>query len=157
MLQHNAHRKRRPDHLSQGRPSKSHHGEFPLRQGDPLSQTVRQPERILTPLLRNGDRFDPISWDEALDTAAEKLTKIRSESGPLSTLWAQYSGSLSLMNLIMPRMFWIHFGGSTMTRGASPSTPFRRHRSMTSGPVFYTNPRISRTPAVLWSGAEILP
>ena len=75
------------------------------------------PERILTPLLRNGNGFLPISWDEALDTAAERLTKIRAESGPLSTLWAQYSGSLSLLNLIMPRMFWIHFGGSTMTRG----------------------------------------
>ena len=75
------------------------------------------PQRILTPLLRNGDRFVPISWEEAIHTAAEKLTKIRAESGPLSTLWAQYSGSLSLLNLIMPRMFWIHFGGSTMTRG----------------------------------------
>lgn len=75
------------------------------------------PERLLRPLRRRGDRFIPVSWDEALDTAAERLTRTRAESGPLSTLWAQYSGSLSLLNLMMPRVFWIHFGGSTMTRG----------------------------------------
>ncbi|MBW1780721.1 MAG: molybdopterin-dependent oxidoreductase [Deltaproteobacteria bacterium] len=75
------------------------------------------PDRILTPLLRRGGQFVPISWDEALDRAAAKLTETRAESGPLSTLWAQYSGSLSLLNLFMPRIFWIHFGGSTMTRG----------------------------------------
>lgn len=85
--------------------------------GNSYLKRYDSPERVLTPLLRNGDRFAPISWEEAIDTAAERLTKIRAESGPLSTLWAQYSGSLSLLNLIMPRMFWIHFGGSTMTRG----------------------------------------
>ena len=85
--------------------------------GNSYVKRYDSPERILTPLRRNGDRFVPISWDEALDTAAAKLTKTRAESGPLSTLWTQYSGSLSLLNLIMPRIFWIHFGGSTMTRG----------------------------------------
>ncbi len=85
--------------------------------GNSYVKRYDSPERILTPLRRNGDRFVPISWDKALDTAAAKLTKTRAESGPLSTLWAQYSGSLSLLNLIMPRIFWIHFGGSTMTRG----------------------------------------
>jgi anaerobic selenocysteine-containing dehydrogenase len=85
--------------------------------GNSYLKRYDSPERILTPLLRNGDRFVPISWDEAQDTAAARLTKTRAESGPLSTLWAQYSGSLSLLNLMMPRIFWIHFGGSTMTRG----------------------------------------
>lgn len=35
----------------------------------------------------------------------------------MSTFWAQYSGSLSLLNLLMPRIFWIHFGGSSITKG----------------------------------------
>jgi anaerobic selenocysteine-containing dehydrogenase len=85
--------------------------------GNTYLKRYDSPERILRPLRRKDDRFVPVSWDEALDTAAEKLTRTRAESGPLSTLWAQYSGSLSLLNLIMPRIFWIHFGGSTMTRG----------------------------------------
>lgn len=85
--------------------------------GNTYLKRYDSPERILRPLSRRGDRFVPITWDEALDTAAEKLTRTRAESGPLSTLWVQYSGSLSLLNLIMPRIFWIHFGGSTMTRG----------------------------------------
>ena len=74
-------------------------------------------DRLQTPLVRKGDGFEPISWDEALDLAADKLKTTREESGPLSTLWAQYSGSLSLLNLFMPRIFWIHLGGSTVTAG----------------------------------------
>ena len=74
-------------------------------------------DRLQTPLVRKGDGFKPISWDEALDLAADKLKTTREESGPLSTLWAQYSGSLSLLNLFMPRIFWIHLGGSTITAG----------------------------------------
>jgi len=85
--------------------------------GNHYLERYDSPERLLTPLRRKGDRYVPVSWDEALDTAAERLTRTRAESGPLSTLWVQYSGSLSLLNLMMPRIFWIHFGGSTMTRG----------------------------------------
>lgn len=44
------------------------------------------PKRILTPLRRIGKRgegkFEPISWEEALDTTAENLKKYRSEYGP---------------------------------------------------------------------------
>ncbi|MFC1857533.1 molybdopterin-dependent oxidoreductase [Thermodesulfobacteriota bacterium] len=75
------------------------------------------PNRILNPMLRKGDDFKPVSWDDALDLVAEKLTQTRQESGPLSSLWLQYSGSLSFLNLIIPRIFWIYLGGSTMTAG----------------------------------------
>ncbi|MBE0617193.1 MAG: molybdopterin-dependent oxidoreductase [Proteobacteria bacterium] len=75
------------------------------------------PNRLLTPMLRRGDDFVPISWDAAVDLIAEQLTRTRAESGPLSTLWTQYSGSLSLLNLFMSRVFWIHMGGSTVTTG----------------------------------------
>jgi len=44
------------------------------------------PKRLLTPLLRVGERgegkFRPISWEEALDITAEKLTAYRREYGP---------------------------------------------------------------------------
>src|SRR5438046_1511732 len=42
------------------------------------------PQRITQPLLRDGDEFRAIGWDEALDLAAAKLTAIRAESGPAS-------------------------------------------------------------------------
>jgi len=90
---------------------------FLCKKGIQYVKRVFSPERLLTPLKRRGNSFEPISWDDALDIVAEKLTSTRLESGPLSTLWAQYSGSLSLLNLFMPRFFWIHMGGSTVTTG----------------------------------------
>ena len=51
-------------------------------------------DRIQTPLKRVGEKgggkFIPISWDEAMDTIAEKLSAIKAESGPHAT--AFYSG-----------------------------------------------------------------
>ena len=139
-------------------------GNFLCVKGTHYLKRYDSPERILTPLLRNGDRFDPISWEEAIDTAAERLTKIRAESGPLSTLWAQYSGSLSLMNLIMPRMFWIHFGacllhepqdlknsGSIVVWGRNPAVthvhlvPFIREARKNGARLIVVDSRYSET------------
>jgi anaerobic selenocysteine-containing dehydrogenase len=50
---------------------------------------VYNPERILHPLKRVGERgegvFKEISWDEALDTIADKLTELKSEYGAKAT------------------------------------------------------------------------
>ena len=43
---------------------------------------VADRERLITPLKRDGQRFTPISWDGALDEIAQRLIKIKSESGP---------------------------------------------------------------------------
>src|SRR5512144_1638114 len=42
------------------------------------------PDRLTTPLMRRrlDEELRPVSWDEALDFAAERLTAIRAESGP---------------------------------------------------------------------------
>jgi anaerobic selenocysteine-containing dehydrogenase len=49
------------------------------------SQALRglrdDPDRITQPLLRRGDRFVEISWDEALERAASGLNKIRQRDG----------------------------------------------------------------------------
>lgn len=54
-------------------------------------QYVYHPERILTPLLRTGERgsgeFAAVSWNEALDRVAVKLTEIKAESGPESVVF----------------------------------------------------------------------
>ena len=43
---------------------------------------VNSPERLLQPLIRRGDQFDPVSWDEALDYTAKRLSEIRDKHGP---------------------------------------------------------------------------
>ena len=50
---------------------------------------VYHPERILHPLKRIGKRgagqYKPISWEEALDTVADKLLEIKNKNGPEAT------------------------------------------------------------------------
>ncbi len=46
---------------------------------------VRHPDRLTTPLIREGDHFREASWDEALNLVAERLSAVKAESGPDST------------------------------------------------------------------------
>ena len=43
---------------------------------------VYHPDRLKYPMKRDGDRWQPISWDEALDTISSKLKEIRDKCGP---------------------------------------------------------------------------
>lgn len=43
---------------------------------------INSDDRLTRPLLRQGDTFVPISWDEALDVIQQKWTTIRNEHGP---------------------------------------------------------------------------
>ena len=48
-----------------------------------------QPDLILTPLKRAGERggaFEPITWEQAYDEIAERLLRIKAETGPESVV-----------------------------------------------------------------------
>jgi predicted molibdopterin-dependent oxidoreductase YjgC len=47
-----------------------------------VASFVNHPDRLRTPLIREGDGFRKASWDEALSLAAEKLASTRDASGP---------------------------------------------------------------------------
>lgn len=47
-------------------------------------EMVESPQRLTTPLRRTPGGLKPVSWDDALDFAAEKLTAIRDKYGPQS-------------------------------------------------------------------------
>lgn len=47
---------------------------------------IHDPARIKTPLIRENGDFREASWDEALGLVAERLTKIKGESGPDSIM-----------------------------------------------------------------------
>ena len=73
-------------------------------------------DRLTSPLLRNGNGFEPIAWDDALDRIARMLEKLEQESGPAALLHVQGGGSLGLLKRLN-QLFFRAFGASE-TRGS---------------------------------------
>ena len=73
-------------------------------------------ERIKTPLLRHNGKFHAISWDEALDMAVDRLTRIRNESGPAAIFHYRSGGSLGILKHLCD-YFFEQFGPVTIKRG----------------------------------------
>jgi hypothetical protein len=78
--------------------------------------TQYAPDRLTTPLVRDGDGFRPISWEDALDLAAERLTTIRRESGPAAIFHYRSGGSLGLLEHLTD-YFFERFGPVIVKRG----------------------------------------
>lgn len=61
-----------------------------------LKEVVNHPDRLQYPMKRVGKRgenkWERISWDEALDTIAEKFNNIKEQFGPESVLFTQGTG-----------------------------------------------------------------
>jgi formate dehydrogenase (coenzyme F420) alpha subunit len=47
-------------------------------------EPVQNPDRLTTPLIKKGDKFEPASWDEALDLIAKKFRETSDKFGPKS-------------------------------------------------------------------------
>lgn len=91
--------------------------------GRAYRQRVYAPDRLLYPMKRVGERgegkFKRISWDEALDTVAVELKRVRDTYGPISILCLNMAGDISEMNVgIMSRVL-SKAGGYTATWGAA--------------------------------------
>lgn len=62
-------------------------------------QYLYDPARIKTPLKRNGNKFEKISWDEAISLVAQKLGEIRKNGAPESLGLITGGGSGSMAHL----------------------------------------------------------
>ena len=71
----------------------------------PNRQRVYAPDRLKYPLKRAGERgkgkFERISWDEALDTVAKELIRVKETYGPSAVLYMSSGGDTG----------WLHGGG----------------------------------------------
>jgi thiosulfate reductase/polysulfide reductase chain A len=57
------------------------------------------PDRVRGPLKRVGDRFKPISWEQAYREIAQKINLLLLDSGPQSIFWVNYPQSNNLYAL----------------------------------------------------------
>jgi anaerobic selenocysteine-containing dehydrogenase len=79
------------------------------------------PDRLLYPQKRAGakgaGKFERISWDEALDTIAQRLTSITAEYGSEAILPYSYAGTMGFLNGNgMDRRFFHRLGASRLDR-----------------------------------------
>jgi len=94
----------------------------PITRGFLCARTVKyldrvySPDRITQPLLRRDGALRPISWDEAIDTAARRLEEARAAGGPHAVLHYRSAGAMGLAKKLADR-FWNLFGGVTELTG----------------------------------------
>lgn len=88
--------------------------------GTSRNRQLYSPHRIKYPMKRKGERggdeWEQISWDEALDTIAERLQTIRAESGNEAVMAIGGTGNWAILStgiLGMFDAFWNRFGGTT--------------------------------------------
>jgi anaerobic selenocysteine-containing dehydrogenase len=93
-------------------------------------ERVYSPDRLLYPMRRRGgvpkqslpqgrehEAFERISWDEALDTIAERLQAISDTHGPESILPYSYAGTIGQLGFgSMDRRFFHRLGASQLDR-----------------------------------------
>jgi anaerobic selenocysteine-containing dehydrogenase len=81
-------------------------------------QRAVSPNRLVEPLQLNRatKRFEPISWDLALETIASKITKFKAESGAHSMFFYAASGMAGQLNSLSTA-FWKLAGGATTLYG----------------------------------------
>lgn len=87
--------------------------------GQYLINYVYHKDRILYPLRRVGSkgegRFKEISWDEALNEIASRLTKVIDEHGSNAVLHYDYGGHSGLISLHFPKRFFNAIGSAETT------------------------------------------
>ena len=91
--------------------------EGPCIKGLVYVERANSKDRILYPQKRVAKgKYIRISWEEAIDTIADKLTHYKKEFGPHSVLFFAASGMSGLLNGVSTN-FWRMFGGATTTYG----------------------------------------
>ena len=96
--------------------------DHPVTQGFLCYRTSRflerqyDPDRVLTPLIRRNGDFRKAGWDEALDLIAERMLRIKSESGGGAILHYRSGGTLGIMKFLNDRFFEL-FGPCAVKSG----------------------------------------
>ncbi len=98
------------------------------RRGEHAPEIVHSEHRLHHPLRRRGQKgtfeFEPLSWDDAYDLMAERLSAIKRESGAEAT--AVYTGrgafEMSLCDMFQPRGVAVSSASNVLFPFGSPNT-----------------------------------
>lgn len=90
---------------------------FLCPKGPSYLEQVYHPDRLLYPMIRRGREWHRASWDEALDTVAQRLLSIRAEYGTSAVFHNWDAGSMGLLRSLDQRFFNC-LGGATNPSGS---------------------------------------
>jgi len=122
-----------------------------------LKDLHEDPDRLRTPLKRVGERFEPISWDEALDTVARQLLRVQKAHGRNAV--AVYQGNPTVHNL-GSMIFSPFFVASLRTRACFSATSVDQLPHMLAAYAMFGHqlaiplPDVDRTDFMLILGAN---
>lgn len=72
--------------------------------------------RLTQPLRRAGakgdGRYEPVSWEEALDETAARLTDVAERLGPAAIFNTHYTGTFSVLAFLFPQRFFARIGAT---------------------------------------------
>lgn len=93
--------------ITQLRPNKDHIGTdgFACMKGLNQHHMYDSPDRLQTPLKRVGDRFEPISWDQALREIGTKVKGLRAVSPHAISMYVGTAAGFSLLHPIFAEGF----------------------------------------------------
>ena len=108
------------------------------------AELINSPERLLQPLRRVGrkgeGRFEPVSWDAALDEITTRWRSIISESGPTALLGYAYSAHTGLMNRGLINGLFHALGASRLDAGTVCDSCSIAAWNATLGPIGGADP-----------------
>ncbi len=124
------------------------------------TELVHSPERLATPLRRVGakgeGRFEPITWDAALDEITARWKSIIAESGPLALLGYAYSAHQGLMNRGLPNGMFHALGTSRLWGGTVCDSCCEAAWDAAVGPIGGADPEsISESDLIICWGADL--
>ena len=91
---------------------------FICRKANYFPQHVHHEKRILTPLMRSGPkgsgRFEPITWNEALDRVTARIKGVCADYGPEAVLPYLYAGHMGVIQRNAGQAFFHKLGASRL-------------------------------------------
>jgi len=128
---------------------------FICRKAGYFPQHVHNEERILTPLRRTGPKgsgaFAPVTWDEALDEIAGRISTVTADYGPQAIMPYYYAGHMGLVHRHAGHAFFHRLGATRLLPticGPAASAGFEA--SLGSGPSTAIASAVDSDYIVIW-------